>query len=274
MKNPYRNNRFIIPLFISFFIIWAVIVYARSTGITGRTQLGSTQGCTCHDASPNASVTVTISGPTELNVNQTGSYAVTIAGGPLSAAGTNIATDNGTLAPVDGSLKLETGELTHTAPKAPGDNVVRFEFDYTAPANPGEATIFANGNSVNLSGDNTGDSWNFADNFGISINPASAIVNEPNVIPGNFELDQNYPNPFNPTTTIKYMVGIQNSTFQRVDLSVFNLLGEQIATLVSELQTAGNYQVNFDGSNLQSGTYFYVLTVDGQMQSRQMTLIK
>lgn len=275
MNNPYRNNRIVIPVFILFFIIWAVLLYANSTGITGRTKLGSTQGCTCHAASANASVKVSISGPTELDVNQTALYSVTIEGGPLSAAGTNIATDNGTLATVDGSLKLDSGELTHTSPKNPSNDAVTFEFEYTAPGAAGEATIAANGNSVNLSGDNTGDSWNFAENVGITINPVSAVTDDQNMVPGKFELSQNYPNPFNPRTTISYTVGAYRDTpLQKVNLTIFNILGEKITILVSEFQPAGNYKVNFDGSNLESGTYFYVLSVDGKSQSRRMTLLK
>jgi hypothetical protein len=275
MNNFYLNNRIVIPVFILFFFIWAVLLYASSTGIIGRTKLGSAQGCTCHAASPNASVTVTISGPTELDVNQTGSYTVTIEGGPLSAAGTNIATDNGTIASVDETLKLDSGELTHTSPKTPSNNIVTFEFEFTAPPNPGEATIAATGNSVNFSGNNAGDAWNFAENFGITINPVSAITDDQNMEPGEFELNQNYPNPFNPRTTISYTVGAYRDTpLQKVNLTIFNILGEKITILVSEFQPAGDYSVSFDGSNLKNGTYFYVLSVDGQSQSRRMTLLK
>jgi hypothetical protein len=206
MKNPYRNNRFVVPVFVTISVVWAVLAYAYSTGITGRTQLGSTQGCTCHNVNSDESVTVTVSGPTMLEVNETATYTVTIQGGPLSAAGTNIATDYGTLGTLDGSLQLISGELTHTSSKSPSGNTVTFEFTYTAPASPGEATIAANGNSVNLTGDNTGDAWNFAENFGISITTTSAIADDQLKLPGEFELGQNYPNPFNPSTFIDYNI--------------------------------------------------------------------
>ncbi len=88
-----------------------------------------------------------------------------------------------------------------------------------------------------------------------------------------FELKQNYPNPFNPTTTISYSIptGKINSNVQ---LKIYDVLGEEIATLVNEKQTAGNYKINFDASNLTSGIYFYKLSVGSFVQTRKMILIK
>ncbi len=275
MKNPYRNNRLIIPVFLTLLIIWVIVVYASSNGIIGRTPLSNNPGCTCHNSSPTTGVTVSISGPNELEINQTGSYTVTIQGGPLSAAGINIAKNSGTLANIDGSLKLSSDELTHTSPKTPSNNAVTFDFQYTAPANPGEAIIAATGNSVNLLGNSSGDAWNFADSFAITINTTTNIAVVKKKLPKIFELRQNYPNPFNPKTTISYTVGAYHDTpLQKVNLTIFNILGEKITILVSEFQPAGDYSVNFDGSNLESGTYFYVLSVDGQSQSRRMLLLK
>ena len=86
----------------------------------------------------------------------------------------------------------------------------------------------------------------------------------------NFDLAQNYPNPFNPTTSINYNIPKQSS----VQLSVYNILGKQVATLVDKSQSAGSYSVNFDGSELTSGIYFYKLQIDNQMQMKKMTLVK
>ncbi len=88
-----------------------------------------------------------------------------------------------------------------------------------------------------------------------------------------FELKQNYPNPFNPTTTINYSIptGKINSNVQ---LKIYDVLGEEVATLVNEKQTAGNYNINFDASNLTSGIYFYKLSVGSFVQTRKMILIK
>ncbi len=75
--------------------------------------------------------------------------------------------------------------------------------------------------------------------------------------PKSFTLDQNYPNPFNPTTTIKF--SIPNDQF--VSLTIHNILGEKVATLVNNKMSAGNHEVNFNAANLASGVYVYILSV-------------
>lgn len=92
-------------------------------------------------------------------------------------------------------------------------------------------------------------------------------------LPGQMVLHQNYPNPFNPVTAISYKL----SAISRLDLSIYNLQGQKIATLVSAWQPAGNYQVVWDASahNLASGIYFYRLsTPDGWQESKRMLLLK
>jgi hypothetical protein len=88
--------------------------------------------------------------------------------------------------------------------------------------------------------------------------------------PLTFELGQNYPNPFNPGTSINY--SIPEAGF--VTLDVFNLLGEKVASLVSEVQNAGKYEVNFDASKLTSGVYFYQLQTDNNISVKKMLLLK
>jgi len=85
-----------------------------------------------------------------------------------------------------------------------------------------------------------------------------------------FELFQNYPNPFNPSTTINF--SIPHSDF--ITLKVFSLLGEEIATLISEHLQAGSHSVQFDASNLQSGVYFYTLQYGSSRISKKMLLLK
>ncbi len=91
-----------------------------------------------------------------------------------------------------------------------------------------------------------------------------------NKIPDDYLLEQNYPNPFNPTTKIKY----QNPQLSFVILKVFDVLGNEVATLVNEEKTIGNYEVEFDATNLPSGIYFYQLKTNNFTQTKKMILLK
>jgi hypothetical protein len=86
----------------------------------------------------------------------------------------------------------------------------------------------------------------------------------------NFSLCQNYPNPFNPVTTIAYTV----SNSGHVRLTVFNLSGQQVASLVDEVQPTGRQSVIWDASNFPAGPYFYQLEMDGTSQIGKMSLLK
>ncbi|MCG8373966.1 MAG: T9SS type A sorting domain-containing protein, partial [Balneolales bacterium] len=85
-----------------------------------------------------------------------------------------------------------------------------------------------------------------------------------------FALSQNYPNPFNPSTNINFALPVASD----VQLTIFNLLGQKVATLVDEPRMAGNYTVRFDASHLASGIYFYTLKAGEINLQRKMTLIK
>ncbi len=89
-------------------------------------------------------------------------------------------------------------------------------------------------------------------------------------IPSQFELQQNYPNPFNPTTTISF--SIPKSEF--VKLSVYNALGQQVATLVNEQLNAGQYKLLFDASNLVSGIYFYRIEAGNFTSTKRLVLLR
>jgi len=88
--------------------------------------------------------------------------------------------------------------------------------------------------------------------------------------PARFELLQNYPNPFNPSTVIQYKLAKTGS----VRLTVYDLTGRQVSTLVNQTQGAGVYVVRFNASQLASGIYFYRLQTDGFNQIRKMLLIR
>jgi len=85
-----------------------------------------------------------------------------------------------------------------------------------------------------------------------------------------FELKQNYPNPFNPSTSLQYAIGSR----QFVTLKVYDLLGREVATLVNEEKPAGEYEVEFNGSTLPSGIYFYQLKAGTFSETKKMILLK
>ena len=88
--------------------------------------------------------------------------------------------------------------------------------------------------------------------------------------PEKFELSQNYPNPFNPVTHLGF--GISNLGF--VSLKVYDVLGNEVKTLINEIKHPGYYEVEFDGSNLPSGIYYYKLEAGSFIQVRKMMLVK
>jgi hypothetical protein len=117
-------------------------------------------------------------------------------------------------------------------------------------------------------------------------------------IPNELYLAQNYPNPFNPTTTIQYSVtsstvilsgaknlqdfssqssdknGAPQNDNSHVSLKVYDVLGREIKTLVDQQQDPGNYKINFNGSDLASGIYYYKLQFDDNIQVKKMMLLK
>ncbi|MHB8581613.1 MAG: T9SS type A sorting domain-containing protein [Ignavibacteriaceae bacterium] len=88
--------------------------------------------------------------------------------------------------------------------------------------------------------------------------------------PTTFALSQNYPNPFNPSTVINYSI----SKSQLVTLKIYSILGQEVATLVNQEQSAGNYHVTFDASKLSSGIYFYTIKSGNVTLTKKMTLLK
>jgi hypothetical protein len=96
-------------------------------------------------------------------------------------------------------------------------------------------------------------------------------INQNNInIPEKFSLFQNYPNPFNPTTIIKFQITI--SKF--VKLSVFDMLGHEVATLMNEQLKPGMYEVEWDGTGYSSGTYYYKLFAGDYVETKKMILMK
>lgn len=106
------------------------------------------------------------------------------------------------------------------------------------------------------------------------VNQVTGLQNDQGslISPDNYHLAQNYPNPFNPSTKITFV--IPNGERNLVTLKVFDILGNEVATLVNEYREAGRYEVTFDASNLASGMYLYRLQSGSFVETKKMILIK
>lgn len=127
-------------------------------------------------------------------------------------------------------------------------------------------TVFHRASATDGSAANTGDGASVT----LERGTVTAIGDDDTEIAGSFELEQNYPNPFNPTTNISYQIPESGE----VSLKVFNMLGQEVATLINSRQNAGSYTVDFDAGNLSSGMYIYRLETAGQSLTRKMMLVK
>ena len=95
-------------------------------------------------------------------------------------------------------------------------------------------------------------------------------VPEQELLPTTYGLNQNYPNPFNPTTVIRYQIPVSSM----VSLKVYNVLGQEVATLVSEEMKPGRYEVAWDATGFASGVYFYRLQAKDFVDTKKLILLK
>ncbi len=109
----------------------------------------------------------------------------------------------------------------------------------------------------------------YLDNIRVKYPTAPASITK-DLLPEKNSLSQNYPNPFNPVTVINYNL----SALYYVTLKVYDVLGKEVAVVVNAIQPAGNYKVEFDGSKLSSGIYYYRLTAGDSIITKKMLLIK
>jgi hypothetical protein len=136
---------------------------------------------------------------------------------------------------------------------------------YTAPA--GNYRYISNNGSIGLYSiyavrDNGGISWGSCGTYGVQ--------RISDIVPNKYSLSQNYPNPFNPTTKITFDIPVKSN----VRLSVFDVLGKEVARLVEQNVTPGQYQADWDATNMPSGVYFYSLLAGDFTQSKKMILVK
>ena len=253
---------------------FSIIIYANINwqhGIIDMTLLDGGLGCVCHDPQPDSSVIVWVEGPDTLFINDSAIYKIMMNGGPSVKGGFNLAVRFGTVDSVDTLTHILFDELTHTSPKPFANATVLWDFIYIAPDSLVTDTIYSVANSVNDDGNpQPGDKWNFGENFPVVIIDNPVSVDE-EIILNEFELSQNYPNPFNPGTTIRFTIpqDVRRET-QDVSLKVYDILGNEVATLVNEEIGTGEYGVEFNANGLTSGIYFYQLkAVDPESSSGQ-----
>ncbi|NCP83454.1 MAG: T9SS type A sorting domain-containing protein [Bacteroidetes bacterium] len=141
---------------------------------------------------------------------------------------------------------------------------------------PGEyflAARFAYGDSVYFGGYSAsgGGKWDSETNSNKRILVITETLKESEREINTFSLSQNYPNPFNPTTEIRFSI----PQSELVTLTVYNVLGEKVATLIQSNLSAGSHSISFNASKIvSSGVYFYRLQVGDYAQTKQMLLIK
>jgi hypothetical protein len=276
MKFNYRK------IFLPVTALFVISMFALSFnwfpfGYVGTTKKGGEGlGCVCHGLQTNTpSVSVNIVGPDSVAVGQTVNYQVKISHGPAVTGGFNLAVfrDTSSISPVPGDTMVWRfqGELTHAHPKPFSNDTVTWLISYTAPSTIGTDTLYATGNSTNnnLSAD-TLDQWNWSLNKVIRNYIPIGIINI-STIAKEYSISQNFPNPFNPVTQINFSIAKASD----IKIKIFDIIGNEISVPVNQRMTPGEYRVDFNGSNLASGTYFYSLIADGKtISTKKMLMIK
>jgi len=264
---------------------FSIIIYANISyehGIIDMTLLDGGLGCICHGSS-DSTVQVWVEGPDTLFINDSAYYKIMMTGGPSVKGGFDLAVRFGVLDSVDTLTHILLDELTHTSPKQFANATVLWDFIYIAPDSLVTDTIYSVANSVNDNNEPTGDKWNFGENFPVTIIANPVFVDEENILI-DFELSQNYPNPFNPSTKIKFTIPtspLNPSPYQGegnrerfITLIVYDVLGNEVATLVNDILPVGEYEVDFNATGLTSGVYFYRLQSGSFTEIRKMLLMK
>jgi hypothetical protein len=251
-------------LFFVLSISFSNHVFSYPSGVAGRTLLGSTPGCTCHSSSPNTAVVVSVTGPLTIQAGTTATYTFSVSrsSGTFSTGGIDVAVSSGTLGiGTSTGIKILSGEVVQSA-KFTGATTKTFSF--TAPSTPGNVTMAVTG-----AGGSNPPAWNHGTSITITVTPVSGIIKNEGIA-NTYSLAQNFPNPFNPVTKISYSIPKSSE----VNLTVYDILGQKVASLVNEKQDAGSYSVDFDASSLSSGVYYYKIETGDFTSIKKMTLVK
>ena len=241
------KKNFILALTIKFFLITLFVIlsnsmsYSYPDGITGRTLRTSTSGCGgCH-GSRDATVGVLISGPSSVTAGQTYTYSVNINKSGKTGAGVDISARSGVLNIISSTLHKSGVELTHNSNITMSGSQITLQFSYTAPLSPVVDTIYATGLATNSNGGESGDLWNWATNFAVTVNPPAVILNLTEFIEGLYSSGTNT------------MVSDSVTVYLRNSSSPYAL----VDSAKTVLSSSGNGNYSF--SNGVNGTPYYIV---------------
>jgi len=278
-----RGIGLIIVLGAGLFCGWTIL---HDDGIVGQTKkplrapVFQVKGCFCHGDTASPRTRVWIEGPDTVPAGTLALYTINVAKDSSIAAGFDVAAFFGDLGVhdsletqlmrIDPNNPVDSLELTHTAPKlALGRDTVSWSFWYRAPHTSNIFdTLYAAGNSVDTSYDPDGDYWNFSPDFLVRISGPTLVPEQQ--VSSTFRLMQNYPNPFNPSTTLSFTLPLQSFT----TLTIYNTLGQRVATLVSGNLEAGEHALAWNAGSLSSGVYLYRLQAGEFSETRKLLLLR
>jgi hypothetical protein len=244
-----------------------LVAHASYTAYSGA-PTGSKGTCasSCHGSGTG---TITVTGIPAMYVPLT-TYTITVKhNGGSTISNFNASSRKGATSTTAGTFTASTNSALYSVSgyesgvRGSSNNIDEAVFKWTAPsAGSGEVKIYLSGLQGSKSGATTK----------IILNVSESVTGVSGTKEGieSFELNQNYPNPFNPVTVINYQLAVNS----HVSLKVFDVLGNEVATLVNEKKDAGNYSVKFDGIKLSTGIYFACLQRGDRMQIKKMSLIK
>ena len=188
----------------------------------------------------------------------------------------NVATlvDNAAYGDITDYINVPAGAYTLDITPADDNSTIVASFDADLTGlEGGSAVVFASGfldPSMNQNGEAFGLFAALSDGTVVNFSTVTSNKEKETTAPVKYGLQQNYPNPFNPATVINFSVPEQ----QLVTLKVYNVIGQEVATLANEIMNRGNYSLAFDASNLSSGVYFYKLEAGRFNEVKKMILAK
>lgn len=259
----------IMKLIIISIILFTTTAVSRPsyTGYSGGSGSKGTCATSCHGSGTG---TITVTGfPSAYEPGK--SYTVSVQhNGGSTIANFNASTRKGTTSTVAGSFAALSKTALYTVAeyengiRASSNNISAATFTWTAPAaGTGSVSLYLSGSQGVKSGPNTKIVLS-------STEQIASAVSEPNTAPARYGLEQNFPNPFNPSTEITYQLPADG----HVLLTVHNVLGKEIASIVNEVENAGTHTVRFNAASLAGGIYFYRLQTNSFTAIRKMLLVK